>query len=51
MDDEWSNLKEGDEGTVLGYNPTPWGDTLMMHWDMGSGLDIDPNEDEYEVLS
>lgn len=51
MDDEWANLKEGDEGTVLGYNPTPWGDTLMMHWDMGSGLDIDPNEDEYEVLS
>lgn len=51
MDDQWTKLKEGDEGTVLGYNPSPWGDLLMMKWDSGSGLDIDPNEDEYEVLS
>lgn len=51
MEDAWTKLKEGDEGVVLGYNPTPWGDTLMMRWDSGSSLDIDPNEDEYEVLS
>lgn len=51
MEDPYTKLKSGDEGTIVGYNHTPWGVAYMMQWDNGSSLDLVPEEDEFEVLS
>lgn len=51
MDDPSTTLKKGDEGTVLGYQMTPWGTQIRVEWDNGSRLDIIPEADEFIVLS
>lgn len=51
MDDPSTTLKKGDEGTVLGYQMTPWGAQIRVEWDNGSRLDILPEADDFIVLS
>lgn len=51
MDDKYTNLKKGDEGTVVGFNNSPDGWQIRVKWDNGSNLDLIPKIDKYEVLS
>ena len=41
-------LSRGDEGTV--WRVTPIG-TVRVKWDNGARFDLDPNKDEWEVIS
>lgn len=48
MDDPWSKLKPGDEGTVDFIDDMG---TIFVNWDCGSGLGLVPGEDQFEVIS
>lgn len=47
MEDPYTDLKKGDMGTIIGKNPI--GD-ILVKWDNGSNLTINPNIDEYEIV-
>lgn len=46
--DEYTNLKPGDEGTVVFVDSLG---TVHVQWDNGSGLGLIPNVDAWEVLT
>ena len=45
MDDPWSNLVPGDQGTVVGVDDAG---QIMMRWDNGSSLSLIPGEDSFK---
>lgn len=47
MDDPWTNLKPGDQGTVVGVDDLG---QIMMKWDKGGSLSLIPGEDEYRRI-
>jgi hypothetical protein len=51
MDDPYSNLVKGSEGTVLGYSNDAYGFLMNVKWDNGSSLNLIVGEDKWEVLS
>lgn len=48
MDDQYTNLKPGDEGVVKYIDDLG---TIHVNWDNGSGLGLIPDVDKYEILS
>ena len=48
MDDPYTDLKQGDEGTVNHIDDTG---TIFVNWDNGSTLGLVPDVDEYIVLN
>jgi len=46
MDDDWTKLKPGDEGTIKFVDDTG---TIHVKWDNGEGLGLIPNIDEYFI--
>lgn len=48
MEDEYTNLKEGDEGTVMSIDGLG---QIHVKWDSGSTLALIPEIDEFEVIS
>ena len=51
MDDPYTNLVKGSEGTVLGYSNDAYGFLMNVKWDNGSSLALIVGEDKWEVLS
>ncbi len=51
MDDPYSNLVKGSEGTVLGYSNDAYGFLMNVKWGNGSNLNLIVGEDKWEVLS
>lgn len=47
MEDPYTNLKNGDEGTINGIDDMG---NVLVKWDNGSSLSILPEIDEYEIL-
>ena len=47
MKDPYTQLKEGDEGTIEFIDDIG---TIFVNWDNGSGLGLIIGEDEFEVL-
>ena len=47
MEDEYTNLTEGDEGTITGVDGIG---QIMVKWDNGSTLSIIPGIDKYEII-
>ena len=47
MEDKYTNLKEGDEGTIKGVDGIG---QIMVKWDNGSSLSIIPEIDKFEIL-
>lgn len=47
MEDPYTKLKSGDEGTITGVDDL---NQIMVKWDSGSSLSLIPNVDEYEIL-
>ncbi len=47
MEDPYTNLKKGDEGTIQGEDGSGH---VLVKWDNGSSLSLLPDIDEYEVL-
>ena len=47
MDDKYTKLKEGDEGTIKYQDDL---DNIHVRWDNGEGLSLIPDVDEYEIL-
>ena len=47
MDDKFSKLKEGDEGTCMGVDGIG---NILMKWNDGSTLNLIPGIDHYTVL-
>ncbi len=47
MKDPYTQLKEGDEGTIEFVDDIG---TIFVNWDNGSGLGLIIGEDEFEVL-
>jgi hypothetical protein len=47
MDDPYTNLKPGDEGTCTGVDDMS---QLLMKWDNGSTLNLIPGEDKWKVI-
>ncbi len=47
MEDPYTDLREGDEGTVLGIDGL---DHILVKWDNGSNLHLIPDLDEYEIF-
>ena len=47
MKDPYTQLKEGDEGTIEFVDDIG---TIFVNWDNGSGLGLVIGEDEFEVL-
>lgn len=44
MNDPWTHLKGGDQGTVVGVDDLG---QIMMNWDRGGSLSLIPGEDEF----
>ena len=51
IDDPYTNLVKGSEGTVTGYFNDPYGFVMDVKWDNGSSLSLVIGEDKWEVLS
>lgn len=47
MDDKYSKIRKGDEGTVTGVDDAG---QIQMCWDCGSGLSLIPDVDEFEMI-
>lgn len=47
MEDPYTKLKEGDEGTITGEDGLGH---ILINWDNGSSLHLIPEIDEYEIL-
>jgi ssDNA-binding Zn-finger/Zn-ribbon topoisomerase 1 len=47
MDDEWTKLKEGDEGVIKFIDDAG---IIHVNWDNGEGLGLLPGIDKYEIL-
>ena len=47
MDDPYSKLVYGDEGTVVGVDDAG---QIMMKWDKGSSLSLIPGVDSFSVI-
>lgn len=47
MEDPYTTLKKGDEGTITGIDAL---NQIMVKWDSGSTLSLIPDVDEYEIL-
>lgn len=47
IEDKYTNLKEGDEGTITGVDGIG---QIMVKWDNGSTLSIIPEIDKYEII-
>jgi hypothetical protein len=47
MDDPYSKLVEGDEGTITHVDDIG---TIHVRWDNGSGLGLIPGEDKFVIL-
>ena len=48
MNDQWTNLVEGDLGTCDGVDEIG---NVMMTWDRGSSLSLVPGEDQFRLIS
>lgn len=49
--DQFTKLKQGDEGTLISEQVDPWGDTVSeIQWDSGSRLSLISGLDHYEVI-
>lgn len=44
MDDPYTHLREGDQGTVVGVDDAG---QIMMKWDRGGSLSLIPGEDSF----
>ena len=44
MEDPYTHLREGDQGTVIGVDDMG---QIMMRWDRNSSLSLIPGEDEF----
>lgn len=44
MDDPYTHLREGDQGTVIGVDDMG---QIMVNWDRNSSLSLIPGEDEF----
>lgn len=49
-DDEYTDLKPGDEGVIQGQTDGAY-PQLHVRWDNGSNLSLIPHVDRYEVLT
>lgn len=47
IEDKYTNLKKGDEGTITGVDGIG---QIMVKWDNGSTLSIIPEVDKYEII-
>lgn len=47
MEDPYTNLKEGDEGTIEFVDDIG---TIFVKWDNGSGLGLVVGEDSFEIM-
>ena len=47
MDDKYTKLKAGDEGTIKFVDDMG---TIHVKWDNGEGLGLIPGEDKYTIL-
>lgn len=47
MEDPYTNLKNGDEGTIKGVDGIG---QIMVSWDNGSSLSLVPDIDEYQII-
>lgn len=47
MEDPYTTLKSGDEGTITGVDGIG---QIMVKWDNGSTLSLIPDVDEYQIL-
>lgn len=47
MDDPWTHLREGDQGTVVGIDDAG---QIMMKWDRGGSLSLIPGEDSFRRI-
>ncbi len=47
MEDPYTNLKNGDMGTIVGTDPLG---NILVNWDNGSRLHLLPGVDEYDIL-
>jgi hypothetical protein len=47
IEDKYTKLKEGDEGTITGIDGIG---QIMVKWDNGSTLSIIPEVDKYEII-
>lgn len=44
MDDPYTHLRDGDQGTVIGVDDMG---QIMVNWDRNSSLSLIPGEDEF----
>ena len=51
IDDPYTRLSPGSEGTVTGYSNDPYGFLMDVKWDNNSNLSLIIDEDKWEVLS
>ena len=51
IDDPYTQLSPGSEGTVKGYTNDPYGFLMDVKWDNKSNLSLIIDEDKWEVLS
>lgn len=47
MEDPWTHLREGDQGTVVGVDDAG---QIMMKWDRGGSLSLIPGEDSFRRI-
>ena len=47
MDDPYTHLREGDQGTVIGVDDMG---QIMVNWDRHSSLSLIPGEDEFRRI-
>ena len=47
MDDPWTHLRAGDQGTVVGVDDAG---QIMMRWDRGGSLSLIPGEDSFRSI-
>jgi hypothetical protein len=51
IQDEFTSLKKGDRGTVVGYRKTPWECQIDVKWDNGSTLMLLEGVDKFRKLT
>jgi hypothetical protein len=50
--DQFTNLRAGDLGTITGRRTDPWGaDIVSVSWDNGSNLSLIAGQDSWSVVA